>query len=290
MSQHIMVQPQKMAKVASAPSSNNFIQRATNTYHAPSSLVATPLRETPRGHNFSQMPVYPSISAAVVNDQSLISDHVEISDQAGGPAAPAAPASPPSTPTVDQIDLVNTATGAIGGYPAVTTGDLNTPGPFNNPTTKGVSHSLQVHFHLDNGNSSALTPRREIQRTSTTGGTVSNNPPDRPAPGGVGPPTPGGFTGVLIGPDGPGAHEIQRPSTDKIVIADAPGFAALSASSFPATYKAHFTVTVAAGGADVARINYDVLIEKRSATDVPNTENRSVSTAKEDLVRGRSLP
>jgi hypothetical protein len=195
----------------------------------------------------------------------------------------------PTSPTVDRIDLVNTPTGAISGYPAVTSGDLNTPGPFNSSTTNGVSHALQVHFHLDNGNSSALTPRREIQRTSTFAGTVSMNPPDRPAPGGIGPATPGGFGGVLIGPDGPPSHEIRRPTADKIVVADAPGFASVPTGSFPVTYRAHFAVTVAAASTDIARINYDVLIDKRTATEVPNTENRSFSTQKLDLVRGRSL-
>jgi hypothetical protein len=196
----------------------------------------------------------------------------------------------PTGPTVDRIDLVNTPTGAVAGFPAVTAGDLNTPGPFNSSTTNGVGHSLQVHFHLDNGNSSALTPRREIQRTAMVTGSVSNNPPDRPAPGGIGPPAPGGFEGVLIGPDGPGSHEIKRPTADKIVVADAPGVADVPTGSFPVTYKAHFAVTLAAASTDIARINYDVLIDKRTATDVPNTENQSLTTEKQDLVRARSLP
>jgi hypothetical protein len=94
---------------------------------------------------------------------------------------------------------------------------------------------------------------------------------------------------VIVGPDGPGAHEVQRPTTDKIVIADAPGAAALSASQFPFIYRSHFTVTVAAGSTDVARIRYDVRIEKTNATNVPNVENSIAAVTKEDLVRGRSL-
>jgi hypothetical protein len=190
---------------------------------------------------------------------------------------------------VDRIDFVNTSAGAITGFPAITSGNLNTPGPYNNPTTNGVKHGLQVHFHLDRGTSSALTPRREIQRTSTGGSVVQKNPPDRPAPPGGGAATPGGFDGTQIGPDGPASHEILRPSADKIVVADVPGFPAVPPVNFPATYRAHFTVTVAAGTTDVARIKYDVLINKTSASDVPNTENRSVVTEKEDLVRGRCL-
>ena len=193
-------------------------------------------------------------------------------------------------PTVDRIDLVNTAAGAISGYAATTTGDLNSPGPFNNASTKGVSHCLQVHFHLDRGDSSALVARRDIQRTAKMGSTTAKNPADRPPAGGAaGAPTAGGFDGVLIGPDGPSPQWVKRPSADKIVIADSPGFTALSATDFPATYKAHFNLTVAAGATDIARIKYDVLINKTSATNVPNAENRSFSVSKNDLVRGRTL-
>jgi hypothetical protein len=118
------------------------------------------------------------------------------------------------------------------------------------------------------------------------------NPPDEVlAPGTAGPPAPGGFSGVIVGPDGPPAHEIQRPSTDKIVVADAPGIGALTAGQFPFMYRSHFRLTVADhSGADIARINYDVRIEKRDAADVPNTENRVFATSKEDLVRSRPLP
>jgi len=95
------------------------------------------------------------------------------------------------------------------------------------------------------------------------------NPPDRPATGGIGPPALGGFGGVLMGPDGPGAHEIRRPTRDKIVVADSPGFFPLAANAFPVTYRAHYTLTVASRAADIARIKYDVLINKRTSTEVP---------------------
>jgi len=195
-----------------------------------------------------------------------------------------------SSPTVDRINLVNSAAGAIGGFPAITSADLNSPGPFNNPSNNAVNHALQVHFHLDAGKSDALTPRREIQRTATAGGTTSLNPPDQPAPGGVGPPTPGGFGGVLVGDDGPPEHEIQRPSDDALVVADAPGYPGLPATAFPVTYRAHCKVIAAtSAGSDVAMIRYDVLIDKRTATEVPNTENRSVVVEKRDIARGRAL-
>jgi hypothetical protein len=155
-----------------------------------------------------------------------------------------------------------------------------------------MNNSHQIHFHLDHGASADLTPVREIQRTATVGaGTISNNPPDEVLPPGVaGPTRPGGFTGVLIGPDGPGAHEIQRPSADKIVVADAPGLRGLTAASFPVTYRSHFILTVNdARNAPIARINYDVLMDRRTQADVPNTENRIFSTAKRDFVRGKTL-
>jgi peptidoglycan hydrolase-like protein with peptidoglycan-binding domain len=215
--------------------------------------------------------------------------------EANRTAPGAVPAGPPTgTPpsiSVDRIDIVNGAAGAIGGFPAIVGGaSLNTPGPFNSPTE--VKNSLQVHFHLDNGSSADLTPLREIQRTATTAtGTVSNNPPDQVLPPGVaGPPAPGGFTGVLIGNDGPAAHEIQRPTGDTIVVADAPGLSGMVAASYPVTYRAHFILTMGdPRGAPIARANYDVLIDKRSATEVPNTENRVVTTAKKDFVRSKDL-
>jgi hypothetical protein len=82
---------------------------------------------------------------------------------------------------------------------------------------------------------------------------------------------------------------VQRPTADKLVVADAPG-RGLTANDYPYIYQAHFTLTVARadGGGDVARIKYDVRIRKQSATDVPNTENRIFATSIEDLV-GPSL-
>ncbi len=204
------------------------------------------------------------------------------------PAGP--PTGRPPTISVDRIDLINTAAGAIGGYPAITHANLNAPGPFNSATE--VNHSLQVHFHLDHGSSANLTPLREIQRTSTLGGgVVLDNPPDEVLPPGVaGPTRPGGFTGVLIANDGPGAHEIQRPDAHTIVVADAPGLAPLVPANYPVTYRAHFTLTMNDTiGAPIARANYDVLIDKRAPGELPNTDNRSVITAKRDFVRGKNL-
>jgi hypothetical protein len=102
--------------------------------------------------------------------------------------------------------------------------------------------------------------------------------------------SPGGFDGIVVGPDGPGSHEIQRPTNDKLVVADAPGMGpSIPKSAFPYTHKAHFKVTVAAGATDVASIAYDILIDKRSSTDVPNTQNVSNVVAKSDLVNGKAL-
>lgn len=208
-----------------------------------------------------------------------------------GPVPAGPPTGRPPAVSVDRIDLVTGAAGAIGGFPAIVGGaSLNTPGPFNSPTE--VKNSLQVHFHLDNGSSADLTPVREIQRTATlAGGRVLDNPPDQVLPPGVaGPPAPGGFTGVLIANDGPAAHEIQRPTADTIVIADAPGLQGMVAASYPVTYMAHFILTLNdARSAPIARANFDVRIDKRTAAEVPNTENRAFITAKRDFVRGKNL-
>jgi hypothetical protein len=106
----------------------------------------------------------------------------------------------------------------------------------------------------------------------------------------AGPPTPGGFSGVLVGPDGPPPHEIQRPTADTIVIADAPGSLTTPAADYPYIYRSHFTLTVEdARRAPIARVKYDVRIERRTAADVPNTENQIFHTEKKDFVRGRNL-
>lgn len=227
------------------------------------------------------------------SDANFNLSDISIQDQSKGPGVPPVvtpKTTPPPTTSVDKIDFVDSATGATSGFPAITSGDLNAPGPWNSATTGGVSHSLQVHFNLDNGSSASLTPKREIQRSAWIAGSELKNPPDRPAPlGSKTPPTTGGFGGTIVGPDGPASHEIKKPSTSKIVVADAPGMASLSASQYPFVYKAHFTVTVSDSSKDIARIKYDVSISKTSATNVPNADNSGKVVSKEDLVRGKTL-
>ncbi|MGO9437371.1 MAG: DUF4157 domain-containing protein [Terracidiphilus sp.] len=193
--------------------------------------------------------------------------------------------------SVDKIDVLAGPAGAATGFAAITSGNLDSPGPWNDPAGGGVSRVLQVHFHADKGDSSMLTPRREIQRSAWSAGVESKKPPDRPAPPGPGGlPTPGGFNGVLVGPDGPGAHEVKRPTTDKIVVADAPGAASLTAAQFPFKYQAHFKVFVAdSAGADIASASYDVEIEKTNNANIPNTKNSITPVEKKDIVRGKTL-
>jgi len=209
------------------------------------------------------------------------------------PALQGPPTATPPPLSVDRIDVVDSAAGAIGGYPAIVGGaDLNAPGPFNNPATGETKNSHQIHFHLDNGNSASLTPRRELQRTAIIRGTSHENPPAEVlAPGVVGPPMPGGFTGRRVGPDGPGGHEIQRPTANTIVVADAPGInRAPTAADYPISYMSHFFLTVEDGrSAPIARIKYDVRIRRTSLANIPNAENRIVATEKKDFVRGRDL-
>jgi hypothetical protein len=185
--------------------------------------------------------------------------------------------------SVDRIDIVNSSAGAIKGFPAITSGDLNSPGEYNNASTSGVNNSHQIHFHLDHGDSANLKPTRELQRSAWIAGSEHKNPVDSGS-------KKGGFNGSAIGPDGPPAHEIQRPSKDKIVIADAPGIGALSATQFPFQYKSHFHLKVAdTSGKDIALIKYDVKIHKKSAAEIPNTENTITAVEKKDLVRGKNL-
>jgi len=176
----------------------------------------------------------------------------------------------PASPTVDQITIVDSPTGAIAGYPDILgNADLNVPGPFNDPATGECKNVHQIHFHLDAGDSAGLTPTRIVTATATAAGA--------------------NVLSLTDSNDGPPAHEIQRPSSDKIVIADAPGPRSLDASSYPFVMTDDFVLTVAASGTDVARIKYGVRMTKNSATDIPNTENRIFSTEKKDLVRNRDL-
>ena len=172
--------------------------------------------------------------------------------------------------SVDRIDVVDSAAGAIGGYPAILgNADLNSPGPFSDPTE--VKNVHQIHFHLDRGDSADLTPTRNVDRTATQNSSSGTQ------------------TGTRTGNDGPPAHEIQRPSTDLIVIADAPGFRGLAASQYPVTYDADFDLTVSdTGGNDIADIEYEVHIDKSDPTTV--NRNDITATAKRDLVRNRNLP
>ena len=236
--------------------------------------------------------VGPLTMGALNREANRTGTHVEGLIRTTPLAALQGPSTATPTPlSVDRIDVVDSAAGAIGGYPGILgNADLNSPGPFNDPTE--VKNVHQIHFHLDNGSSADLTPLREVRATVTMGaGSVMDVPPDQALPPGVaGPPIPGGFTGMRIGNDGPPVHEIQRPTADTLVVADPPGLRGLVPASFPISMNAHFIFTVNdTRSAPVARINYDVLIDRRSVADVPNTDNRIVSTAKKDFVRGRNL-
>jgi hypothetical protein len=229
----------------------------------------------------------------------LANSGVTFSGQTGsgsgsGSAAPPAPAPKPNQPappapanTIDRIDFIDSPQGALGGFQKVREGDLNVPGAFDSP--QAISHPLQVHFHLDKGNSANLRPRREIQQTASASGRIVKRPPDKPAPRG-GAPTPGGFEGATTEPDGPRSHEIQRPATDRIVVADAPGILITAgAQPYPIVIKDHFVLTIAdTQGHDIAKTTYDVAIVKQNATDA-NRINVLLPDEKKDLVRGRDL-
>jgi hypothetical protein len=216
------------------------------------------------------------------------------SGSGSGSAAPPAPAPRPAAPapaapanTIDKIDFIDGPRGALGGFQKVREGDLNVPGAFD--SAAAISHPLQVHFHLDKGNSANVSPRRVIQQTASGSGRIVKRPPDKPSPTG-GAPTPGGFEGTATDPDGPPAHEVQRPSNDRIVVADAPGILiSAGAQPYPIVIKDHFVLTIADNrGRDIARTTYDVAIVKQSATDA-NKINVLLPDEKKDLVRGKDL-
>ena len=243
------------------------------------------------GRDFSGVPVKAAKPSAATGAIAEI-DPIHFQS---GPAKTPAPAKPASTPavalSVDKIDIVDSATGAIGGYPAITSGDLNAPGPFNSTATGGVNNVHQIHVHLDNGSSASLTPTRIVRGSNWLNGVELKHPADQVMPAGeAGPPKAGGFGGVMDAPDGPAAHEIKRPTTDKLVVADAPGIGRLAASHYPYVHKSTFSLTVSASsGAAIASIRYGVRISKKTATDIPNTENAITSIEKKDLVRGKAL-
>lgn len=201
------------------------------------------------------------------------------------PAVPVPPSlgGPPVTPTVSAITLVTGPAGATTGYPAIMgNSNLNVPGPFNHAPTGEVTNVHQIRFRFDQGTSAAVSAVRIVRATFTEGGTQARFPADLPG-------DPGGIGGTRTHSDGPPPHEIQRPDANTLVVADAPGMRALSASQYPFSLAADFTLSLVAGTTDIARINYEVRITKTSATDIPNTQNSVTATDKADLVRGRSL-
>ncbi len=275
------------AALASRPASGHARGRAWDWGVDRPAGQETALRSPAGSLGFADVPV--RHRSAQPGLAGSVSDESPAASGGGGAVLPLAQ-NVSLPPRIGSIDVVDSASGAVGGYPPVTTGDLNSPGPFNHPSNGGVSNVHQIHFTLSQGDSAFVTPRREIQRSAWFAGTENRNPADKPAsPGSGGSPTPGGFNGSGVGPAGPSAHEVQRPSSSRIVVADAPGAASLPAASFPFIYRSHFSVTLAAQGVDIARIKYDVRIEKTNKANVPNVENSIAAVDKVDLVKGLSL-
>ncbi len=220
------------------------------------------------GHDFGKIRVHN-------NDAPWQLDAAEdrTTDQTpGSPGSTTHPPAPGSEPvSVDRIDIVDGPAGAVAGLPTVRSRNLSAPGPVHGLRVGEdvlVCNIHQIHFHLDSGNSAMLTPKRLIERIAITAGVEDKR----------------------AGDDGPSPREVLRPTSDRLVVADAPG-RVLSKRDYPYSYQARFTVTVSApDGRDIARVRYDVGIRKLSEGDVPNKENRIVATAKEDLIRGMALP
>lgn len=219
---------------------------------------------------------------------------------------PAAPATPPIS--VDKIDVVTSSAGAEKGFiKGVGNSDPNNPGPFNTPPSPlspdwpfsgECTNVHQIHFHLDNGKSAKVLPMRQVKATWSYGGASgfeSQMPEDKePPPGSSKATVPGGFAGTRSADDGPPAHEILRPTTDKIAISDTPGVKSglgTWLSPYPFKMDMDFVLTIwAKAGYPIARVTFSVFIEKRDEKEVPNQRNEVVVKQKQDLVRDVVLP
>jgi hypothetical protein len=209
--------------------------------------------------------------------------------------ASAVPPPKPQPPVVDRIDAIDQPGRAVTGHQGIRGGgDLDVPGPFNNPDTGGVANVHQIHFHLGAGSPDDLVPERFVQRTMWISEGVGaagkpiwleNNKKVDPAEGGEAP-----VGGDTYAPDGPGEHEIKRlRGRNLLSVADAPGVGRMNA--FPFVFMASFIMTVKdREGTGVAGVTYDVLIVKRAHDEVPNKENKITVLKKTDLVRNQDLP
>jgi thiol-disulfide isomerase/thioredoxin len=194
--------------------------------------------------------------------------------------------------TVDRIDIINSKEGAIKGFEDIE-GDanLNRPGRFE--TNKELKNVHQIHFHLDQGSSSQVLPHRCFVMVQ---GTEGGQPIVLPDKGPVGPLAMcAGNTG-----DGPEENEVKRPSTDTIVVADAPG-----PRHYGIEYPYYFDVDFTAGlevniqasnymppaavslDLTIAFVRYKVEIRKENAGD-PGT-NKVTKLSAVDLVRNQQL-
>ena len=100
----------------------------------------------------------------------------------------AAPA-PPNPITVDAIDIVFGAAGAISGFPAITSGDLNTPGPFNNAVNGAVKNAHHnPAFHSDDQTAASRRADAGAHPARDPFGRPESNrkasAPDKPPPAG----------------------------------------------------------------------------------------------------------
>lgn len=212
------------------------------------------------------------------------------------PSSVLAEARPRVVPMVDRIDIIDSPAGAVGGHgPIRSGGNLNVPGPFNNPENGGVANFHQIHFHLDAGSPDDLVPERWVQRTMWISQGVGANGRliwledskkvaeergDRAIVG-----------GDTYAPDGPGEHEIIRSRDSSLLsVADAPGVGSMN--KFPFVFMASFIIKVRDRHTwyEVARVTYDVLIVKRALTEMQNKDNKITVLKKTDVVRARDLP
>jgi hypothetical protein len=148
---------------------------------------------------------------------------------------------------------------AIDGNPDC---NLNAPGAVNNTTTGTCLNIQQIHFHLTGIPAPEVLLLRVVERT-----TLSH-----------------GQTETINKSDGPSPELVARPNDSLIAVADCPGALVVAANpaAFPISYHAHFVLTAfdSINMAPLAKISYDVTIDKMTINDASPTNTLSVTDQK----------
>ncbi|MGA3077305.1 MAG: hypothetical protein ABSG56_26935 [Bryobacteraceae bacterium] len=147
------------------------------------------------------------------------------------------------------------------------TPNLNVPGPQNDTKTGACFNIFQIHFHLAGIDSRNVNLIRIVDRTTVIGGQTNHTEKSDGPSGGDSSSRP------LAGCD-----TVATPSDSLIAVVDSPGAQSSghpNPAAFPLSYHAHFILSAhdsMFGNAVLAKISYDVIIDKQ-AIDDPNPTN-----------------